>query len=250
MAKITRNSYKRKIIMFGIMLFVSIALISTGFAAWVLSTQAKKDGNGNVNIGKVQDASFEITFTEITDAKGNVISNEKNLLYSFEPVEKDEQGRVRWDGTNFENLKLTFKGTITNAVYLGTFNIEMKISKDIQKLVDDEYITLPSCVTTGGKYIYSTDPKITVETGEGIAFTVKEDGTAEFTYTIAFGWGNKFKGVNPSVYYDTVYEDDLSAGAGVSDEDVKTTLNTFYDLMDTTKNKDNNFTITFTAKAK
>lgn len=41
MAKLTRNSYKRKIILFGVIVFMSIALISTGFAAWVMSQEKK-----------------------------------------------------------------------------------------------------------------------------------------------------------------------------------------------------------------
>lgn len=242
MAKITRNSYKRKIIMFGIMLFVSIALISTGFAAWVLSTQAKKDGSGNVTVGSVTDASFEITFDKISDQYGNIIDKEDELNFSFEPTKGDETGRVRWDGNNCENLVLIFEGTVTNYQYLGTFNVEMSINDDIQKLATDKYIILPSCGTTGGKDIYSTVPGASVETGEGIIeFSPQGDGTAKFKYTIAFGWGEKFGNVNPSLYYD-------DAGSSVDDAEVKVTLEAFYALMDTTKN--HKFTITFTAKAK
>lgn len=243
MAKITRNSYKRKIIMFGIMLFVSIALISTGFAAWVLSTQAKKDGNGNVTVGSVTDASFEITFDKITDQYGTVITNADELKFSFEPVKDDNSGRVRWDGENCENLVLTFEGTVTNYQYLGTFNVKMTISADIQELVNEGYITLPSCVTTDGKYIYSTVDSTSVELGDGGSFTAQENGTAKFTYKIAFGWGTKFGGVNPSLYYD-------ADGVSVKDTEVKDTLYDFYALMGTTQLKDNEFTITFTAKAK
>lgn len=243
MAKITRNSYKRKIIMFGIMLFVSIALISTGFAAWVLSTQAKKDGKGNVTVASVTDASFVITFDKITDQYGTVITNADELKFSFEPVKDDNSGRVRWDGTNCENLVLTFEGTVTNYKYLGTFNVKMGISDDIQKLVNEGYITLPSCATTDGKYIYSTVDSTSVESGGVISFTEQEDGTAKFTYKIAFGWGEKFGGVNPSLYYD-------NAGLDKADTEVKETLEAFYALMDTTQLKDNKFSITFTAKAK
>lgn len=244
MAKITRNSYKRKIIMFGIMLFVSIALISTGFAAWVLSTQAKKDGSGNVTVGSVTDASFEITFVKISDQYGTQITNENELKFSFEPTKGDETGRVRWDGNNCENLVLIFEGTVTNYQYLGTFNVEMTVNDEIKKLATDGYITLPSCATTGGKDIYSTISGASVESGEGISFTDKGDGTAEFTYKIAFGWGEKFKGQNPSEYYDS---DD---GSSTSDTEVKKILTDFYGKMDTTIEDYNKFTITFTAKAK
>ena len=60
MAKLTRNSYKRKIILFGVFVFMSIALISTGFAAWVMSQNAKEEVSGNVNVSTMTDASVSI----------------------------------------------------------------------------------------------------------------------------------------------------------------------------------------------
>ena len=50
MVKLTRNSYKRKIILFGVLIFASIALISTGFAAWIMSANASKDKDGNITL--------------------------------------------------------------------------------------------------------------------------------------------------------------------------------------------------------
>ena len=66
MAKLTRNSYKRKIILFGVIVFMSIALISTGFAAWVMSQEKKASTNGNVTVGAVTEGNIEITLDELT----------------------------------------------------------------------------------------------------------------------------------------------------------------------------------------
>ena len=65
MARLTRNGYKRKMIVFGAFLFMSIALTVTGFAAWVMSTNAKNDQNqANVEVGVVQEGNLTITLTE------------------------------------------------------------------------------------------------------------------------------------------------------------------------------------------
>ena len=41
MVKMTRKSYKRRKIILGVSLFSSVALVSTGFAAWVLAFSSR-----------------------------------------------------------------------------------------------------------------------------------------------------------------------------------------------------------------
>ncbi len=231
------------------MIFISIALISTGFAAWVLSTQTKVDNEGNVTVGDVENKSFEIKFTEIkdqygndlttVDSKGNVIADSNKMKFSFEPVKDDDSGRVRWNGTDCENLSITFKGTITNAAYLGSFNVKMTMTEEVTSLVGSEtspkYITAPTCTTDSGfEVINSLD--------ENYKLTENGDGSATFEVTIKFGWGDLFGKENPSTYYDT-----NTTGKTVSDEDVKSILDAFHNVV---KDKDTKFTITFTATAK
>ena len=93
MAKLTRNSYKRKIILFGVIVFMSIALISTGFAAWVMSQEKKQSTSGNVTVGAVTEGNIEVILDPLTVKD-----------FKFEPKESDKTGRVRNDGTNFESL--------------------------------------------------------------------------------------------------------------------------------------------------
>ena len=62
--KLTRKSYKRNIIVFGVMLFMGIALVSTGFATWVLSQNTQIEVNGqNVNVGVVSDNALKISIS-------------------------------------------------------------------------------------------------------------------------------------------------------------------------------------------
>ena len=53
MSKITRQSYKRKKIVMGFALFGAIGLVSTGFAAWVLSGSTDKSSETSLSVGTV-----------------------------------------------------------------------------------------------------------------------------------------------------------------------------------------------------
>ena len=65
MSKITRRSYKRKKIIMGAALFGAVGLVSTGFAAWVLSASTSVEQKASLNVGTISDKnmSFEIKFS-------------------------------------------------------------------------------------------------------------------------------------------------------------------------------------------
>ncbi len=196
MAKLTRNSYKRKVILFGVILFVSIALISTGFAAWIMSTNAKGEQGGNVTVGQVTDSQLKIENLAI----------DKNV-FAFEPLESDTTGRVRYDETNKESLTIKVTGTVRPTEFLGELKIALVIPESVKKAADLGYIVLPTCATTSET------------TGGYVVTDVTQDGTYKIAYDITFKWGSKFGGQNPGEYYDTNEE-----GLKVSDADVKKEL--------------------------
>lgn len=183
MARLTRNSYKRKIILFAVFVFISIALISTGFAAWVMSSNTQFDHEGNVSVGVVSDSSLKI---EITNLEALEV-----FSFQFEPAKGDETGRVRIDSeTKFsEALTFTIEGKISNYAVLKKddgLTIKMVLPAGMQKAIDLGYIVAPECVAED----------------QVIAVTPDDKGGATFTYTLTFKWGSEFKGVNPSLYFD------------------------------------------------
>lgn len=204
MARLTKNSYKRKIILFGVLVFMSIALVSTGFAAWVMSTNASNDDiTGNVAVGTVKDASLTISDVIIkSDAKS----------FKFEPQDSDNSGRVRFDSsaTEAESLKITIEGKISPIEYLGKLNYELVIPESVKKAADAGYIVLPDCASIA-------------QGTAGVEYTFTP-GTGELTFTfdIEFKWGSVFGNMNPGRYYD---ED--ATGLLVADDVVKTTLEDF-----------------------
>ena len=214
MAKLTRNSYKRKIILFGVIVFMSIALISTGFAAWVMSQEKKQSTSGNVTVGAVTEGNIEVILDPLTVKD-----------FKFEPKESDTTGRVRNDGTNFESLNVTVTGTIKNTQFLKEATIKMNVKDAVKQAETAGYIILPECANSE------------------VVLTLTESGTNEkkFSYNITFKWGSKFGGENPGEYYDSAAfnpsEEELSSFEGTQEEKItayiKSVLDAFHALMDT-----------------
>ena len=260
MATRTKKSGQRKAFAVGIAAFASVCLIATGFAAWVISAQAKKNENGNIAIGTVNSANIEIKVTQDTDDDGQL----NGVGFSFNPKESDKSGRVRNDGKNFENLGFTLSGTVGPQRFVTSFKVRLDIvtektvegaeegakkewevdTKANNRFIAAEkanYITLPDCfgqdvdLRTAGGYIPNsgTDDK----------------AVAEFSKEIKFGWGTVFGGENPGEYYDTNEQ-----GKAVSDDVVEKTLSEFYtaltgiqDTEEAKADKNLNFRITLTA---
>lgn len=214
MAKLTRNSYKRKIILFGVIVFMSIALISTGFAAWVMSQEKKQSTSGNVTVGAVTEGNIEVILDPLTVKD-----------FKFEPKESDTTGRVRNDGTNFESLTVTVTGTIKNTQFLKEATIKMNVKDAVKQAETAGYIILPECANSE------------------VVLTLTESGTNEkkFSYNITFKWGSKFGGENPGEYYDSAAfnpsEEELNGFEGTQEEKItayiKRVLDAFHTLMDT-----------------
>ena len=230
MAKLTKKSYQRKAMVMGGIIFASCALFATGFAAFVVSSSASHGIGGKVNVGTISDKS--ITFTDVKLSETN---------FSFDAKEGDNTGRVRWDGTNSENLETTVTGKFSPSDYVNEFTVELRLgtwsgsSKDVavdtdaEKRIDEAvkagYIVTPAC--------YQHPVKLSFSSGEGaqITETVGEDGVkvASFTYEIAFQWGEHFKGMNPSEFYDQT-----GIASSYPDEGVNSyrkDLNEFYKTM-------------------
>lgn len=217
----TRNSFKRKAIIFGVMIFMSIALISTGFAAWIISTNAKNQQNGNIEVGVVTEKNIKIEDVKFKDGKNSFI---------FEPKDTDNTGRVRNDGSNFESLSVTIEGKITNVEYLNTLMITLNLPTTLSTAASatKNYIVLPDCA--------SSAQEVTVN---------RETGA--FSYTITFEWGSAFKGQNPGEYYDNV--DPVTGGDSVSVEDMIATLNDLRATIYGEKTEAPQFTIVLDATA-
>ncbi len=176
MVKLTRNSYKRKIILFGVLIFTSIALISTGFAAWIMSANASKDKDGNINVGQVVDSSLTITTPTLSVPS-----------LTFEPEKNDNSGRVRGDGILDDIRTVIVEADISPLKYLKTLTVKFVVPEGIQKAVELGYLVLPTDYIEGK-----------VITG----YDVNSESPYHLKETITIAWGDTFGGMNPGRYYD------------------------------------------------
>lgn len=77
MRKEMKSKSRRKWLLGGSLAFASVALLTTGFATWVIGTQ-KTSGDGKLNIGvdTVEDKSVELTFNLDENDNGIVVAED------------------------------------------------------------------------------------------------------------------------------------------------------------------------------
>ena len=204
MPKLTRKTYTRKLIVVGGLVFASVALISTGFAAFIISNNARQEINSNVEIGTISTASLEFKDVAIKD----------NKSFKFDGAEGDNQGRITTSSGSSENLSIEVTGKIENAQYLKNCTVKLNVPQGVVDAAEKGYIVLPSCATT----------EVDVELAAISAGNVRE-----FTCTIEFAWGEAFGGANPSLFFDseTLTDGEGKAGREYTQEEVIETIADF-----------------------
>ena len=231
MSKITRTSYKRKKIVMGLALFGAIGLVSTGFAAWVLSSSATKDAAASLNVGEVSENNMSFSEPVIYET-GDSLKTAINT-FSFEPAEDDNTGRVRSDGTSQERLSLTVDTVISQAQNLGKVTADIALADaggtNYALAVSQKYVKLPAAAVAQ-VVLYDTPAN-----PGGLVFEGDAVKTAKLSYEVAFEWGDFFGGLNPSVFFDSATEggaEGNKAGTAFTDTEVSTILNDLHDLLD------------------
>lgn len=247
MAKLTRKSYKRKKVAFAAVVLGGVALVSSGFAAFVLSANADQKNEGGIQVGTVKNGALTMkvySYKSATSEKGDEIATGAPLTkeyFSFDADAKDVEGNkdgngkkgdevqnnVKYEaeeGRKPENLTNTFVIEVTSDTdSLKSFAVSMttKGTEGFAKPVDAGFVILPDCAADGGitpitdftkNPTYTNDTctvkKETVEGGKRFMWT--------FTYTVAFKWGKRFNGKNPCYFFDN------PETSAYLDEDAKT----------------------------
>lgn len=225
MKKVTRHAFSKKAIMITASLFVTLALITTGFAAWLISSGASGEGTGNITTATIDDARLGLT----------VAMAEGKDFVCFGPQADDNHPDIRYkkpkagEKDDKEVLTATVTGTIKNYDRLKEFNITIKISdkaltaagytwtgtnegessRTYTYNAEKAYISLPEyAVDTDGRFLplpsdmsKTTAPK-TISAGDSMFTDGATENEKRFTFDVTFGWGEKFEGCNPGRYLD------------------------------------------------
>lgn len=230
MKKLTRKMFNRKIVSVGLAAFLGLGLVSTGFAAWVMSMGSEKKEDGDVVISTVTDVSIELDVKLRNDQ-----DKDGDDTFVFDAKKDDRDGRVKWgqdkeqtSQTPGENLTITFDVTVSPVSSLDTLTVKIELPAGVQKAVDEGYLVAPACTSAVTLYEYKEENSNgNHQTAAATNWNYQEaTDKATFNYSITFAWGEKFNGMNPCEYYD---ED--PAGMLVDDADVKTQMQAFETLL-------------------
>lgn len=225
MKKVTRHAFSKKAIMITASLFVTLALITTGFAAWLISSGTSGEGTGNITTATIDDARLGLT----------VAMAEGKDFVCFGPQADDKVPHIMYDPPkegekdDKEVLTATVTGTINNYDRLKEFNITIKISdkaltaagytwtgtnegessRTYTYNAEKAYISLPEyAVDTDGRFLplpsdmsKTTAPK-TISAGDSMFTDGATENEKRFTFDVTFGWGEKFEECNPGKYLD------------------------------------------------
>ena len=244
MKKFTRRSHNRKMIVFALSIFMAVSLVSVGFAAWVMSAVSNADAEAPVKVGIVSDASLSVTVDQWTRADGEEEFKWTGDVLSFDAPAGDDTGRVRADSEAVENLSMVISGKVTNAATLKSLTMTITLPTELGNAIQAGYIRVKNAeVTAANKIVIGNAEGTDKETALNYVLD-EETGIATFSYTLSFEWGDFFGGENPSVFYDgtttaertVVGADDVStieavAGKDISDEQMKSEMDTFRSVM-------------------
>ena len=185
------------------------SMIGTGFAAWIITSNAEQTASGQFNVEQVTEKGVEITATFAQDEG----------VINFLAPENATEGWLTSDSSLEEKLStvLTVDFTLTGAGAASDFVVTYDIN----------YSSVQAAITAG----YITAPTLTVGDGSLQAF----DAT-DTTVTIAFDWGTAFDGENPYTYYNALENNATNRAAA------KTALEALYTAVNNAT-----FTITITA---
>ena len=177
---------KRKTLTLAISVFALLAIISVGFASWVISRPNQADPvQGSIVVEDVEDKSLGITYEWVTDSTGATKLNSNPVIVFGKPETPDNE-TVKWlNNTNIaqENLNAYLKISVSNAANLDVQNIHV----NFEAVVPPENASF-----TSGK------DKSYVLPGELYELTKDEFGAnTSYVVTLHFNWGSDFGGHNP-----------------------------------------------------
>lgn len=251
MAKLTKKSYIRKRVIAGVAIFVAIALITTGIACWLLLNDYSDSADGNVHVASVAESALGFKDIKLNNGETSAGGVEGAQLV-FDSQYGDDNGRVKWDGVQYESLTLKVSGTVTNAQYLGELVYTLDLPEGLIEMAapDKNYVDISEF------YDYETGkPKEIAVPYTAENFKQRDDGTTElrFEFSLSIKWGSYFKNTNPSVYFDTEYtltngSVDTQSGIYVPNDTVVSVLQEFYDTIKKGSAAMPQFTLTLTAR--
>ncbi len=241
MKKTIKKSSLRKWVVGGIAAFGSIALLTTGFATWVIGANNTTDTDGTdvtVDTAVRNNVSLEITLKEAKVYIGEDLSKAEGSFINGKAAEGGEEGTQKATDEGGE------EGTQKATDFSITMNITLEVGKDVgtfstinfdfaydykvnnqpveNDATNNNKVNVPTNLPErnwrkAGDYTFLKIAKptlnlpTTAETPvDGITLTTDDEGNKKYTATglevKIFDWGTFFGGKAPSTYYNEIYD--------------------------------------------
>lgn len=214
MRKELKSKSRRKWLLGGSLAFASVALLTTGFATWVIGVQ-KTSGDGQVHIGvdTVEDKSVELTFE--LDNTNDTIFVAENAGASNSNLTIEQAGTPDWD------IKIKNLNIVVGKAFYDSLNgkTNLKIAFELQKDKTEDTNSATNSVTedkvgvrgeTGSPWSYididvkSREFDVTLPDSYpagGTIYDINDTSHNPDEKTISFDWGSYFDEKAPSEFY-------------------------------------------------
>lgn len=239
MKKEINSKSRRKWIMGGLAAFASVALLTTGFAVWIVganNTSENKEVNVTVDTAKNESINFvlnveanpSIALKESAAVSGKIV-NVAGSDASANPLQISYSQSTITYGAGYD-FKFT---SIKFSIVEGDGYAAVKTATDASKLTgayartgtDFTYLTAPATMNI------STLEKVKSTTGNSTTITLPA-GTLDFT------WGTFFDAKSPATYYNEKYANETDQVAlGKAADEITTELNAMYTQLNGNKIK-------------
>lgn len=216
MRKELKSKSRRKWLLGGSLAFASVALLTTGFATWVIGVQ-KTSGDDQVHIGvdTVEDKSVELTFSLDENDNGIIVAEDAEKSSNTNlPIEKTvtpdwnikiKDLNIAVGQTFYDSLKA--KQNLNQDLNL---KIAFELQKDVTAVEDKNLVTEDKVkVRTGSSswnYIRlkTNELKVTLPDSYpagGTIYDINDTSHNPDEKTISFDWGSYFDEKAPSEFY-------------------------------------------------
>ena len=230
MKKEINSKSRRKWIMGGLAAFASVALLTTGFAVWVVGVnQAQKGTDVELKVDTAQNSSIFFTAT----LTNNIHVFEETEVAETEFCHTQKDSTLGDLSVTLTNIKIEVGGGATTD-FAKYKSIAFTINKEDDKTKEQEYASVVSSHNETGKHTKDSGSETTYGTyiDAPNAFNIAEivrdaeeskdnlDVYKLATKTVKFNWGSYFEHKSPCTYYNSFADGDKtpSMAAKIQDE--------------------------------
>lgn len=211
MRKELKSKSRRKWLIGGSLAFASVALLTTGFATWVIGTrQTSGDGQLNIGVDTAEDNSVELTFNLDIDNRIFVAEDAGNTNSNL-TIERDEADTVTkpdWD-IKIKDLHIVVGETFYNSIKdKQGLKIVFELQKDVTEAEDKNLVTEDKVgVRTGSSWNYiklaKSEFDVTLPSSYPAGGKIYDinDTPNNPDKTFSFTWGSYFGEKAPSDFY-------------------------------------------------